>query len=100
MPDPSGVDRLRLLLAGRKPCDICEGTEWRGLAGTIDANPSHLLLGAAWPDGTPVDGQGFEVLAMACVQCGNVRMFVADLLSLSDELNADRSLTSEPPRQP
>jgi hypothetical protein len=83
--DESDVDEYRLAMAGRSPCNVCSGTTWRGFGNSIDGKPARLVLGAAWPDGTPVEDYGFSVIAAACVTCGNLRFFVADLLALDDE---------------
>jgi hypothetical protein len=81
--DEGFIDGVRLAMAGRTKCCICGGTEWRGFAKQIDGKPTRLVLGAVWPDGTPVSDYGFEVIASACTQCGGLRLMVADLLSLT-----------------
>lgn len=75
--DPGDIDRL---IAGRlKPaCATCGRTDWRVFGNDIDGNPTRLVLGAAWPDGAPVDDYGFAVFAFACVHCGTIRMMAAD----------------------
>ena len=84
--DRSDADRL---IAGifKPACTTCGETDWRVFGKSIDANPTRLVLGAAWPDGTAVEDYGFEILAFACVQCGTIRLMAPDPPDL--DLNAE-----------
>jgi hypothetical protein len=87
--DIGDIDAFRLAMASRTKCVICGGKDWRGFGHQIDGKPARLVLGAAWPDGAPVDDYGFNVLAMACVQCGAVTLMIADLLDLDRKGEGD-----------
>ena len=87
--DPGFVDRL---MAGHvKPsCTTCgRNDSWRVFGTAGDGNPTRLVLGAAWPDGTPVEDYGFHLFAFACVHCGTVRLMAADPIPIDDHGDED-----------
>jgi hypothetical protein len=82
--DKGDIDRL---IAGmlQPKCTSCGHEDWRVFSNDIDRNPTRLVIGAAWPDGRPVEDYGFAVFAFACTHCGNVRLISADPRDSDDE---------------
>ena len=78
-----------LWIAHRRPdCAVCgRADRWYALAQEVDGDPTRLVFGAVWPDGTPVDGLSFTAFAVVCAECGNVRLISADVLD--GNLDAD-----------
>jgi len=75
---PDYIDRL-LVGHSRPVCPFCGANDWVVLGKELDGQPSRLVLGAAWPDGTPVEDYGVSVFAIACLECRHLRLIAADL---------------------
>lgn len=69
----------------RPDCWVCGRNDWRVFSTDIDGNPTRIVLGQAWPDGTPIGDYGFAVFTVGCTHCGNVRLIAADPLEGPDD---------------
>ena len=80
---------IRIFIAHHRPkCWVCGRDDtWRALTENIQGNPTRLVLGAVWPDGTPVEDYSLAVSAVCCARCGNVWLVARDVLGeLGDSL--------------
>ncbi|HEX6490709.1 MAG TPA: hypothetical protein VF002_04985 [Gaiellaceae bacterium] len=92
--DRARIDRL-WVGAYRPACAVCGLSDrWHFLAQGVEEDPTRLVFGAVWPDGTPVEDFSFTAFAVVCSKCGNVRLISADVLD--NKVDSDPDGETEP----